>query len=250
MRAATIRKVLRESTGLTDKAKKARCGVFAAVILAEWSALARAELNTSKSAYLSSLRVRELTSKGFFVGLPAGKGTAVLALMVELGMGPSGIGSQGRYDMRKFMLKGSTSHVKRNKNGGLYLNVPFGHKKKEVSVYSKGVAKELSKLAPTFAGPSGKMIWGERFPAGKVAKIKSHHVTDPLAGAVRLASPYKTKSGKKGMRTSGYKTWRTMSYNNRDPQSWISKGIKARRYIDVISRRIPELYERTFKVSS
>ena len=141
LKESDIRKAFQETLGLTAKAKKARSAAFAAVVFAEWRALASSELNTSRSAYLRSLVVHSVTSKGFVVGLPARKSTSVLALMVELGMGPSGIGSEGRYDMRKFMLKESTSNIRRDKKGQLYLRVPFGHTKKGITAsYGSHVA--------------------------------------------------------------------------------------------------------------
>lgn len=237
---------IRTALGFSRDAMKTRSASFASVVLAEWSALARSSLNTSRQAYLNSLQVRNVTDKGFIVGLPASASTATLALMVELGMGSGGIGTTGEYDVRTYLLRNSTRNIRKAKNGSLYLHVPFSQSAKSVEAkHGSNIAKQMAQLAPTISMGRGRTVWGGKFPAKLVKKMKSHHRSDPLAGAVRLQSTYSHKK-KAVVQTTGYRTFRTASYKNKDPKAWKSKGIKPRYIGRTVANMLPELYERTF----
>ena len=102
-----------------------RMEIAANAIAAEWAAVARVRLRSTTKAYLKSLGVVEVTNSRAVVALGQGDDRSnQLAAMVEFGMGPGGIGTQGSYDVRKFLLRASTRNVRMGKSG-LYVNVPF-----------------------------------------------------------------------------------------------------------------------------
>ena len=229
--------------GLSPELALMRSQNLADLTLAEWSSHARRNLNRTKQAYLNSLQVRNVTARGFICGLPAAPSTSVLAHIVEQGMGPSGIGSSGPYDVRTFLLRASTRNIRTGKNGVMYLNVPFDHTKKSITAMGgKAAARRAARLKPTFTTPQGTS-WGGRYPKGITPKLKAHHASDPLAGMVRLASGYSMRGGKPVVQTSGYRTWRRASMNGKP---WMSKGVTARRYIDKVAQRLPALIQQVY----
>ena len=232
---------------LTREDARRRAQTLADLVLAEWSAKARAKLNTTRAAYLRSLQVRNVTEAGFICGLPASPQTAVIAHMVEQGMGSGGIGSTGPYDVRKYLLRASTRNIRRSKAGRLYLRVPFGHTTKSLKGYSSQVYAAARRLKATTTDATRKTRYGGRLPAQMVPKLKPHHVSDPLAGLVRLASTYsKKRSGAPNKQTSGYRTWRTASYSNTDPNAWRSSGIRARRIMNDVVKELPALIKQVY----
>lgn len=233
--------------GFSSEGARKRSQTLADLVLAEWSALARKKLNTSRSAYLSSLQVRNVTANGFICGLPASPSTAVLAHMVEQGMGSGGIGTSGAYDVRKFLLRDSTRNIRRSKTGALYLHVPFHHSKKQtVAKYGAQIGRAMQRLKATTTDANNRTRYGGRLPANMVPKMRPHHVSDPLAGMVRKKSTYSRRNGQAVQQTSGYQTWRTASYSNKNPEAWMSKGIRARRIADDVMRELPALIKMVY----
>ena len=237
-----------EALGFSGEEARRRSRVLADLVLAEWTAEARKKLNTSLDAYKRSLQIRDLTERGFICGLPASPSTAILAHMVEQGMGSGGIGTSGPYDVRKYLLRASTRNIRRRKDGGLYLHVPFGRTAKQLKAdYGKEVAQRARRLAATTTDANRMTRYGGRLPPNMVPKLKPHHVSDPLAGMVRRASTYsRGKGGKPRMQTSGYQTWRTASYSNTDPDAWMSSGIRARRIMNEVARQLPTLIAQVY----
>lgn len=237
-----VREVVR-SMGLSSQAALQRSQTLADLVLAQWSSYARQGLDRTKQAYLNSLQVRSVTPNGFICGLPASPSTSILAHIVEQGMGPSGVGSTGPYDVRIFLLRASTRNIRVAKDGSLYLNVPFEHTKKSITHMGGPSAYRRAKnLAPTVTTPSGT-LWGDRFPKGTVPKLAPHHAADPLAGMVRLASTYSQRGGAPVVQTGGYRTWRRASAKGKP---WISKGVVARRYIDRVAQQLPRLIQQVY----
>lgn len=232
-----------KALGFSGVEARRRSQTLADLVLAEWSALARKKLKTTLPAYLRSLQVRNVTERGFICGLPASPSTAIIAHMVEQGMGGGGIGTSGAYDVRKFLLRESTRNIRRTKKGQLYLHVPFHHTKKDlVSRYGAHIGRAVQRLKATTTDANRKTRYGGRLPASMVPKLKPHHVSDPLAGMIKRASTYsKGRGGQPRSQTSGYQTWRTASYANTNPKAWMSKGIKARRIADDVLRELPAL---------
>jgi hypothetical protein len=234
--------------GLSQDTALLRVQTLAELTLAEWSSHARRGLSKTRQAYMNSLQIRNVTPKGFICGLPASPSTSILAHIVEQGMGPSGIGSSGPYDVRMFLLRASTRNIRTSKSGALYLNVPFDHTKESITKMGGARAyRRASRLKPTITTPQGTS-WGGRFPKNTVAKLQPHHASDPLAGMVRLVSGYSMRKGKNGpqmvAQTSGYRTWRRASMNGKP---WVSKGVTARRYIDKVAQRLPALIQQVYQ---
>ncbi len=239
---------LLDALGFSDAEALSRSQTLADLVLAEWSAEARNKLNTTRAAYLRSLQVRNVTPRGFICGLPASPATAIIAHMVEQGMGSGGIGTTGPYDVRKYLLRSSTRNIRRARDGSLYLNVPFGHPAKDIKAqHGAHIAAAARRLAATTTDANRQTRYGGRLPAGLVPKMRPHHVTDPLAGLVRLGSTYSRRGGG-GARTQtgGYRTWRRASYANSDPDAWMSSGIEARRIMDDVARAIPSLSSQVY----
>ena len=238
--------------GLSDADRLARMRRIGDTIVAEWSAEARGELRSSLGPYLQSIAIRDLDAKHVTVQLPGpgvdGK-VAQLARIMEFGMGPGGIGTEGPYDVRKFLL-GATAKWKWGK-GGPYVNVPFAFRQMDIGIAASGVGKgaqaavnAAARLKGTTTDPSGKTTWGGRLKAGYAEKLKAHNVSDPLQGLVRKVGAFsKGAGGKARTQTTGYMTFRTASWSNNDPRAWLSSGVKARRIGDRIRERIAELVE-------
>ena len=232
---------------LTPEDALRRSQTLADLVLAEWSANARTKLNTTRGAYLRSLQVREVTAHGFICGLPASPSTAVIAHMVEQGMGSGGIGTTGPYDVRKYLLRASTRNIRRSKNGKLYLNVPFGHSPKQIkSQYGAKIRQAMQRLKATTTDANRQTRYGGRLAPDLVPRLKPHHVSDPLAGMVRLASTYSKGASGPRTQTAGYRTWRRASYANTDPDAWMSSGIRARRIADEVLRELPNLVAQVY----
>jgi hypothetical protein len=231
---------------------------LADIIAAEWAAEARGQLRRSAGTYLKSIGIREVTDTKAVVALPGpgvDKKTAQLARIVEFGMGPGGIGTQGSYDVRKFLLRASTRNIKWGKNGP-YLNVPFTRRGAAsptpgpLEIERLGGRRALAaarKLGANVGQRSASGKWntlqiGGRLGSGWAAKMRSHHVSDPLAGLVRTASTY--ADGK--WQTSGFKVWRRASWANRDPAAWRSKGVRAHRIAQRVAAKLPDLIAEVF----
>jgi hypothetical protein len=243
-----LRAQILEALGFGEQEALRRSQLLADLVLAEWTAEARKKLNTTLDAYKRSLQVRDVSAKGFICGLPASPSTAILAHMVEQGMGSGGIGTSGPYDVRKYLLRASTRNIRRSKAGNLYLHVPFGRKAKDIRAsFGDQAANRARRLSATMTDANRKTRYGGRLPAHMVPKLKPHHVSDPLAGMVRMASTYsKGRGGKPRKQTSTYRTWRTASYTNTNPKAWLSSGIKARRIMDDVTRQLPTLISQVY----
>lgn len=160
--------------------------------------------------------------------------------MLEQGMGPGGVGTQGSYDLRTFLLRASTRNIRYGKKG-MYLNVPFDRTAAFIKSVGGSEALKVAKgLAPTTSvqGPGGAdvTVWGGRMPAGSAPKLKDHHATDPLAAMVRRLGTYS-----RGVQQSTYRAWRTISQGGKP---WIHPGIAARRKADVVQAMMPEIIRR------
>lgn len=232
-----------------------RMQALAEVIAAEWAAEARGQLRRTTGPYLRSIGIRKVTSSQAVVSLPApgtDKKVATKARMVEFGMGPGGIGTEGSYDVRKFLLRSGTRNLKWGPNGP-YVSVPFTRRGAKSAVPGPLEIERLGgrralaaarKLAPRVNDPAtGKLLSsGGRLGLGWARKLRAHHVSGPLAGLVRNASAY----GSGELKTSGYTVWRRASWANRHPLAWRSKGVKARRIASRVSAKLPDLISEVF----
>lgn len=157
--------------------------------------------------------------------------------MLEQGMGPGGVGTEGSYDLRTFLLRATTRNIRYGKRG-MYLNVPFDRTAAFIRAVGGDAAMKAAKaLSPTTSvrGPGGRDVtkWGDRMPAGMAPKLAEHHATDPLAAMVRRLGTYS-----QGVAQSTYRAWRTISQGGKP---WIHPGIKARRLAERVQAMIPEI---------
>ena len=125
--------MFRKATGMDYRGRKARMRRMGEAIVSEWAAVARTEgkMKSTLKPYLAAIQIRKVTDESVVVQLPGQKAeegeAALLARMIEFGMGPGGIGSEGPYDVRNFLLRGGGKGRKAPKVGptGPYRNVPF-----------------------------------------------------------------------------------------------------------------------------
>ncbi len=233
--------------------------VLAEAIAAEWAAEARGVLRRTAKPYLKSIGIREVSADRAVVALPgpkAGPKAAMMARIQEFGMGPGGIGTEGSYDVRKFLLRSGTRNL-RHGSTGPYLNVPFSRRGKKSKVPGPLEIERLGgrramlaarKLAPRVVDSktSKLLLRGGRLGPGWAAKLRSHHVADPLAGLVREASTYSRVGGDVVTQTSGFKVWRRASWANRHPMAWRSSGVRAKRLAQKVSAKVPDLIREVF----
>lgn len=265
--------------GLDARSRLGRMQAIAEMVLAEWQAAARASgkmHNRTLPSYLRALAVREVTADRCVVELAGsalratdgGDKVATMAMMMEFGMGPGGIGTEGPYDIRTMVLKAGTRNLRMGKSGW-YVNIPFDHT--PASILERG-GKEALKLAQDLryriVDAAGKASWdtrtwngchgvlvntaqrARRLPAGRAPigfnKIlgpeKGRHATDLLAGMVRLGSTYsRGPDSLPRIQTTGYRTWRRMSAAGKP---WMHPGIQALRLGERVAGYVPGIVAR------
>ena len=195
-------------------------------MLAKWTELSRGMgvSSASEAKYVGGLSAVDGPTARVELG-------GVFPNMLEQGMGPAGVGSDGAYDLRTFMLRPTTRNIRHGEKG-MFLNVPFEHS--ESSILGMGgrlALKAANALKPTISTPIGggkfKTLWAKndadgfgRLPAGFAPKLKDHHATDPLASMVRLQADYSKAT------QSTFKTWRVLTEWGKP---WIHPGIRARK---------------------
>jgi hypothetical protein len=244
-RPEQIRKTWEQAVGMNKAGRKMRMRRLADAIVAEWSATAATEgkMKSTLQAYKRSIHIREVTETSCTVELPGQNmdstpNVAMMARMIEFGMGPGGIGTSGRYDIRDFLLKGKTAR-----------NVPFKSNTKMIQELGQlknggpggqntmNAAKALG--ATTVRGGS----WvGPKMAAGftrimsnphSKGQAGSQHATDRLHGLRKMRG----KDGK----TSRYITFRRAS-SSQGAGKWIHPGIEARHLAAKVMRKVPEIW--------
>jgi len=200
------------------------------------------------------------------VGFP-GRGSAgrkkdnTIAMMMEFGMGPGGIGSSGSYDVRKFLLTGGKGKMRSGKNG-VYKIVNFKHTKASIAKLGGQKATDMvqdSKFKASLSKPNAKTIWGSRIRQEDIAKFSAQHqgLKRPndetkkdskgknytayrhkahlLKGLVKNKGTYS-----KGVSQNTYSTFRTASWAG-DP--WMHPGIKPLNLADKVKQQLPSALE-------
>ena len=234
---------LYNAVGLTKAGRKQRMQRMGDALVAEWSAQARqhGNMDRSLSTYVRSISIRRVTASSVTVELPGrrtGARSAMFARMYEFGLGPAGIGSEGQFDVRRWLLtrQSSTARgvIKHGANGP-YRNVPFGRSTARIKELGGNKALQAARaLAPTRVSEGS---WqGPSLRAGFTAIVnnpntKLPHRTDRLQGLRKL-------QGRSGQ-TSRYMNFRRASWVG---QPWMHRGIKARRIGDRVRREIPRLW--------
>ena len=219
-------------------------------VQAEWASQARSHLRASArsvAAYVAGLTVDVTDERGLVQLL------GVLPNMLEQGMGPGGIGTQGAYDLRTFLLRPTTQNIRHGKRG-LYLHVPFDHDLASIKALGGTAAVKAAKnLAASVTlrshgGARASTTWGGRLPAGMTPNARPNdialpggaigraHATDRLAGLMRMQSQYQGVTAPQ----STYRTFRTISEGGKP---WMSRGIVARHLADRVVAAIPRLLE-------
>lgn len=213
-------------------------------IVSDWGAAAARELGRTAREYRRAIQIAKVTPAGVRIVL-----TGMLPNILEQGMGPGGVGTEGAYDQRQFVLKPGTRQLRRSKAGRLYVNVPFPWSVDAIRAAGGGAAVKAARaLAPSrtrpgarFRPPGSNLVnpedmeygtsWGGRLPARPGVD------RDPLAGLVRLEKVYSEAT--RGRPQSQYMTFRTMSEGG---EAWMTPGVRARRLAEGVIERIPELW--------
>lgn len=203
--------------GLDKAGQKSRITTIAHAVVGLWKREAARALGSTLAAYQNAISVEAIRGDTATIAL-----TGTIPVLVERGMGPGGIGTQGQYDARKFVLKPGTKSLKMAKAGWLYVNVPMGFTEAAIgAIGGAGAVKAARSLAPSTSAPGAPTIWGGRLGGG-----------GRLAGLVRMAKTYAAAT------QSTYRTWRTMSQGGKP---WIVKGVKARNLAAVVLEKLPQV---------
>jgi hypothetical protein len=205
-----------------------------------WTRAARSRLGSRRAnAYIRAMRV-EPTQHGFRLALRSTR-----AMMLELGMGPGGIGTQGPYDMRKVLLRPGTRSVRRSKDGHLYLHVPFRMTKaKIVALGGHGAytAAHALQATTTITTGSGRrtVTWGRDLRTGKhsalpagMAMRQPGHATDRLARTYKFHRLEHLVRG--GPVRATYGNFRTISDGPKG-KPWMHPGVRAHRIMLEVMR--------------
>ena len=241
--------------GLDPAGKRARLKRIGLVILSAWKAQANGHSPRFRSAYKKALTVSQDDHSVTVTFGQGGEKDLTLALMVEYGMGPGGIGTQGHYDVRKFLLTGGKGKLRSGKNGP-YKIVPFSRTMADISkIGGKNLADKVAadSFRATVDAGRHKTSWGDRLTradlpgplrasneqrtdvAGK-GYTAFRHKSNILQGTVKTQSRYS-----KGVKqTTGGKTFRVASWAG-DP--WMHPGIKAHQYGEVVRRKLSDLLD-------
>ena len=211
--------------------------------LATWKALALEKLKSTARDYVSGLQSPDV-------------GDGVVSITLE-GRVPNMV-EQGWVggDMRLWMLTGKA--VKYGANGP-YVTVPFRHGTPGTGGRNVGtpmppaIAQVAKRLAPTVTRPGAAVggsggsttVWGQRLHPGMrmgaeakailATKMKPWHTASIYEGMIRKAQPTA-----KGLRTSGYHTFRRISLKS-DPRAWQHPGIRARNLARATQQRMEKI---------
>lgn len=232
----------------SDDAQNAFLVALATKVQAKWRQKARMQLGCSSRSiteYVNNVQIDMQGTKARIVL------SGLFPNMLEQGMGPNGVGSQGIYDLRKFLLQASTRNIHSGKNG-LYLNVPFHHSM--ASIARKGGdldVKSARALRPSTSmmGPGGTRLvsQGGRMVNPKAPNQRPNdilvdgvifpaHATGPHNSMVRNETQYQITTRAQ----SGYMTWRRVSAGGKP---WMTQGIAARNIAPQVVSLIPRMLE-------
>lgn len=263
-----------ESFGLDPRQRRTMLATISRAIYRAWVAEAK-NVTSHSSGYQALLRRRsndKEASVNFGAVTLSGESAkaGMLARMVEFGMGPGGIGTEGSYDMRKFLLGGGGGGRKHTGKNGTYVNVPFKHSPESIAKAGGESLKSLvqsSEFGHSVSVAPNVTKWGKRQSDGSRAALtaketahvrriidkptqatdskgkrytRSAHKTNPLQGLVKTGGGYSRdpRTGKMRKQTTGYMTFRRASWAG-DP--WMHPGRKAERIANIIRRNLPSI---------
>lgn len=196
-------------------------------VKAAWRGEARRALDTTYAAYQKAMSVNWAGPR-FTMQL-----SGTVPNMVEWGLGPDGIGSKGRIDLRTWLLKPGKAKI--SKQGFSYRAIPMGRTTKQIAQWGGQRAVAAARaLGPKQALPKGmapKMVAHDRYRRDTLGRfyVQHAHKTDALAGLRKMP----VRGGGK------YGVFRTIS--NKSKRGWYHPGIRARRIIDKVLRQMPVL---------
>lgn len=237
--STTLREIM--SANLKARLEQAALGVAG-----NWAGIARTRLRTSTGAYLRALSITELTNTRAVISLGGTPDTSrnALPFMVEFGMGPGGIGTEGPYDVRRFLLRASTRNVRYGKDGTRYVNVPFPMRGQKSDVPGPLEIERLggrrALLAARALTARNASVRGTSLGRGLAAKLREHHVSDALQGTYREAGQESPE------RTTGFVKFRRASWSNRDPRAWRSQGVRAHHLVREAQRTVGDVIKEVF----
>ena len=154
----------------------------------------------------------------------------------EQGLGPTGIGSTGAFDIRVNVLKGKESQA-----------IPITRSSAQVQGIATGMPRDkpqatrIAKMAAALTGTTSHRLpdgahrtqWGGRMKSEQIPKLLQHH-TDRLEGMTRKEAGYS-----KGTRqTGGHTTFRMMSWKGKP---WIHPGIPAHNMAALVESKLKQI---------
>jgi len=225
-----------------------RSDAAALVVQNEWKRLAQKHLHASSdtiSSYIRSISIRKQGGR-VFVELadppPDRNGRrGALPNMMEQGLGPGGVGTEGAFDIRINVLKAKQSAA-----------IPFDHTMESIkSLAMGGAAMNMSRAENVLSEVKGLLARhtermegssraattdkGERLGAGHVPK-RPGHVTDLLHGLVVHRKTHTDDNPDAGGPV--FSTFRTISWKSKP---WIHPGITARRIAGRVMNAMPRI---------
>lgn len=225
--------------GVRPSDRRQRLRTIGQLIQNAWKVEA-SELRTFKTAYVKNIVLDEITDQSVRVVL-----NGTVPNMVEQGMGPGGVGTEGPYDIRRFVLKPGTRRLRRGKKG-MYVNIPFGHSEADIRAIggaeavraARGLDATRSRMdlnavrasvrangrSEFFARHPGSVVWGGRLGGGAPARLQ---------GLVRYDKTYAAATQSKP-----YATWRRMSEGG---LPWMHPGLKGKHFARRVLARVPQI---------
>lgn len=203
-----------------------------------WKAKARQVLTdvspATRQEYIRQIRL-ETAQRGVRVALRGFKSN-----LIEQGMGPGGVGTQGTYDARKFLLKPPFARVGGVRRNG-YKVIPFSRGGISTVGRNYGAGARRAAMAAAAAGGgrirAGVAPFGRRRGLGSAQRdvmvrdaatgrmVRFHaHAVDAMAGAKVEMGTYSAASGPQARITA----LRAMSARGKP---WMTRGVRARRVV-------------------
>lgn len=200
-----------------------------------WKASANKNLTDvspkTRQAYIRNIRM-ESSQKGVRIAL-----RGFIGNLIEQGMGPGGIGTQGTYDARKFILKPPYARIRGKRRTG-YKVIPFSRgsvtsigKKfgKGALSAARAAANDKARIragaSPFMSrrgmGSAKKDILVRDRATGRTVRFRAHSA-DALAGAKVEVGTYSVASPD----SARFTVFRAMSTKGKP---WMTRGVRARR---------------------
>ena len=239
----TKRKInLASRINMSPRQRTARLNRVASAAVKTWRSLSSSLGARYRLPYNAAMRVTVKPSQGTIsLSLSTSGAQGKLVRSIEYGYGPGGFGTSGAYDMRRTLLKSSSTKLGRN---GRYLAVPIGKTTRTIISHGGNTAYAMARRLDASLMTQTGTKWGGRLPnpsrlAAKIHSRARHvpgighvppHATDPLANLYRFKRP--------GSRGSKYGIFRTISANGKP---WVHPGIKARRFMRKVAKLLPEI---------